>query len=229
MMTSRPMTLRLAGLALASLAALASLSACGSDQRSAEPATVGAAAGSGSVSEFAGLFASYGADYDHVASPAKLAAQSALVVQGRIDRFDAGRVFGTSAKDPVARHSVVMVVTVDRVLRGRLASGSAGKVYVELHAPRALSAADFNDVAPRSSAVVLYLKPAATPADTPLVTPDAGRPAGLPLYQPASPQGFVLQAGSTVVQILEFTEFPNASVADFAPAAKQFPRGSHRD
>ncbi len=227
MTTSRPMTARLAGLALASLAALASTSACGPDQRGAEPATV-AAAGSGSVTEFAGLFASYGADYEHVASPAKLAARSALVVQGRIERFDPGRMFGTSAKDPVARHSVVMVVTVERVLRGRLAPGSAGKVYVELHAPRALSAADFNEVAPRSSAAVLYLGPAATAADTPLVTPDTGRPAGLPLYQPASPQGFVLQAGAKVVQVLEFTEFPDASIADFAPAAKVFPQGSHR-
>jgi hypothetical protein len=219
--------LRSAGLAaLALLAGLTVLVGCGEPQRSEAQRSEPASARTDAVVEFAALFGSYSADFDHLSTPAELTARSALVVQGKIARFDRGRTFGTSSADPVARRTVVMVLSVDRVLHGTLPVASRGSVYVELPAPGGLPLDAFQRTAPRSSDAVLYLRTAATRADTALVDPDAGRPAGQPLYQPANPQGFVIEAGGKVVQILEFTEFTGARLRDFVPAAPRFPQGA---
>lgn len=204
------------------------LAGCGSDAGTGSGEDAGTAArparvSAGSVDRFADLFADQYADYDHVGTPAALAAGSKLVVQGRIVRIDEGRTFGTSATDPVATSRIVLVFAVDRVLSGGAPAG--GTVYVELPAPGRVAAEVFDRSAPKTSDAVLYLAPAATAADTAIVNPDAGRPAGQPLYQPVNPQGFVVEAGTAVVQILAGVEFPGASLRDFVPAAKPFPSG----
>ena len=231
-MTTRHRSLA-GGLTLAA-ALLTVLAGCGSDAGTDPGAGTGTAArpaqvGAGSVSSFAELFVGYDADYDHIGTPAALAARSKLVVQGRIARIDKGRTFGISATDPVAETRIVLVFTVDKVLNGGALAGKAGgTVYVELPAPGGAAAEVFDRSAPKTSDAVLYLSPAATAADTAIVNPDAGRPAGQPLYQPVNPQGFVIDAGTAVVQVLERHEFPGANLGDFVPAAKkQFPSARH--
>ena len=216
---------RLLALLILVAAAAAGLAGCGSDAgTAARPASASAPSAAG----FAALFNSYRGDYDQLDSPAALADRSTLVVQGRIDRIDQGRTFGTSATDPVARFSVVLVLNVDRVLHGTLA-GDNDKVYVELPAPRAIKADLFDRSAPKTSATVLYLLPAATKANTAIVDPNAGRPAGQPLYQPINPQGFFIESDEAVVQVMERIEFPGTSLRDFVPAAKRFPSEGVRD
>lgn len=196
-------------IALAALAFL--LTGCGSQP------------GGGSVAEFTELFGGQAVDYDWERSPAALAGRSTLVVQGTIARIDKGRLFGTSADDPVIEPKNVMVLNVKRVLRGSLAADANNTVYVELPAPMSRPAADFDRVAPKTADVVLYLVPAPAAGQTPLVDPDAGRPAGQPLYQPINPQGFAVDNGGSVVLVLELAEFKGAKLAQFLPDSAQFP------
>lgn len=208
--------LALAGLLLTIVAGCGSDAGTSSGERSAAQASVG------SVHGFADLFADNRTDYDHIATPSDLAARSELVVQGRIVQIDEGRTFGTSATDPVASSSIVLVFAVNQVLNGETPAG--GKVYVELLPPGQITAEEFDRSAPKTSDAVLYLAPAATAADTAIVDPDGGRPAGRPLYQPVNPQGLVIETGTGPVQILAGVEFPGASLRDFVPAAKSFPK-----
>lgn len=213
---------RLPAVALAIAGLLvAVLAGCGSDAGTGSDGATGAQGGGGSVDGFAKLFADHYVDYDHVGTPADLAARSELVVQGRIVRIDEGRTFGASATDPVASTSVVLVLAVEQVLAGSAPAG--GDVYVELPAPGQVTAEVFDRSVPKASGAMLYLAPAATVADTAIVDPDAGRPAGQPLYQPVNPQGFVIDAGTAAVQILAGVEFPGAELRDFVPAATPFP------
>lgn len=209
--------LTLAGLLLTVMAG------CGSDAGTSSEEHDAAQVSVGSVDGFADLFTDYRSDYDHIDTPSDLAARSKLVVQGRIVQIDEGRLFGTSATDPVASSSIVLVFAVTRVLNGDTPAG--GKVYVELLPPGQVAAEVFDRSAPKTSDAVLYLTPAATAADTAIVDPDEGRPAGQPLYQPVNPQGLVIETGTATVQILAGVEFPGTSLRDFVPAAKSFPKG----
>jgi hypothetical protein len=212
----------IAALALVGLLLTAIAAGCGSDADTSSDEHNGAQVSVGSVDGFADLFADNRTDYDHVDTPSDLAARSTLVVQGRIVQIDKGRTFGTSATDPVASSSIVLVFAVTQVLNGDTPAG--GKVYVELLPPGQNKAEVFDRSAPKSSDAVLYLSPAATAADTAIVDPDAGRPAGQPLYQPVNPQGFVIEADTAAVQILAGVEFPGASLRDFVPTATSFPK-----
>jgi hypothetical protein len=213
---------RLAAVLLASGAVtLGLLSGCGdstADTTKQAPAE--------SVDAFVDLFAGYGADYNPAATPAALAAKSTLVVRGRINRVDQGRILGRSATDPGAAGTVVLVVTVDRVLHGGRPAGSDGMVYVELPAPMGRTAAEYDRVVPRGAATVLYLGPAMTLAHTPIVDPAAGRPAGQALYQPINPQGVLIEAADRVVQVLEHAEFAGTTLQRFVPGAARFPTAS---
>jgi hypothetical protein len=204
---------------------LTGLAGCGSDAGTSSDGDTRAQVSVGSVDGFADLFADHRADYDHIDTPAALADRSTLVVQGRIVRIDEGRNFGTSATDPVASSRIVLVFAVTQVLHGdALADTAGGKVYVELPAPGQVAAEVFDRSAPKASDAVLYLAPAATAADTAIVDPDAGRPAGQPLYQPTNPQGLVIEDGTAVVQILAGVEFPDASLRNFHPTPHPFPK-----
>lgn len=182
----------------------------------------GAASGT-AVHDFAVLFDGYFVDYEPERSPAALADRSLLVVQGRIAHIGTGRTFGASATDPATETSIVMAFDVRQVLRGSLPGGAGGTVFVELPAPMSRPAAEFDHAAPRDRDAVLYLKAAATRDDTGLVDPDAGRPAGQPLYRPTNPQGFVIDADGMVVQVLETTELRGAKLAHFLPDSTAFP------
>jgi hypothetical protein len=191
--------------------------ACGSDTDSGR-----------SVDAFAKLFKGYGADYTHVDTPAALADQSEIVVEGHIAKIAKGRTIGAAVTDPGASPTVVIAVTVARVHRGTLPDGANGTVYVEASAPRGRDLAMYDRAAPKQSPVLLFLTPAPPATDFPVVDPDAGRPAGQPLYQPVSPQGFLIEADRKVLQILMFTKFEGASLADCRPDSPQFPHGTHR-
>jgi hypothetical protein len=225
MMTSiwRRPSMRWAALALALVAAAGLFLTVRAGDGSGRGAAPPAPGQSDALTAFVGLFAGVAADYVHVRTPAELAAQSDLVVRGRIARIARGRIFGSSATDPVARRSIVVVFSVERTLAGTLPADSRGRVYVELPASGSPSQADLDRATPTTADAVLYLRPAATASDTAVVNPSAGRPTGQPLYQPASPQGFVIDAGDAVVQILEHTEFHDADLRDFAPGAARFP------
>jgi hypothetical protein len=206
----------LACLLLASLL-LGGAVACGSDTDSGR-----------SVEAFAALFKGYGADYTHVDTPAALADESKLVVEGRIAKIAKGRTIGVAVTHPGASPTVVMAVTVTWVHRGALPDGANGTVYVELSAPRDRDFGRYDRAAPKQSPVLLFLTPAPPATDFPVVDPNAGRPAGQPLYRPASPQGFLIEADRKVLQILMFTQFEGASLADFRPDSPRFPHGTHR-
>lgn len=195
----------------------------------------GAAAGCGSDTDsgpsaqaFAGLFKGYGADYTHVESPAELADESALVVEGRIEKVERGRTIGAAVDAPGASPTVVVAVNVTRTHRGALPAEAKSKVYVELSAPRGADIRRYERAAPKDSTVLFYLLPAPPATDFPVVDPEAGRPAGQPLYQPVSPQGFLIEGDRKVMQILMFTEFEGASLNDFTPASEHFPHGTHK-
>jgi hypothetical protein len=195
----------------AAVAAALTLAGCGNSTATA------------SATEFARNFAGYSADYELAESPAALATRATVVVQGHIARINKGRIQGTSAADPGSAPQLVMAVSVKRVLRGTLSADAGGVVYVELPAPAGVRAAVVDRSAPKASDAMLYLVRAPSATDLPIVDPDAGRPVGQVLYQPVSPQGFVVAAGPDVVQILNFARFAGADIADFAPDAIRFP------
>jgi hypothetical protein len=120
-----------------------------------------------------------------------------------------------------------------RALHGRLpaAAAAAGKVYLELPAPGGPEADAFDVPAPKGAGAVLYLAPAPTRANMPIVDEAAGRPAGQPLFQPANPQGFVIEDAGDVLQVIEHIQFRGAKLADFTPSASRFPldRATHLD
>ncbi|WP_162907921.1 hypothetical protein [Allorhizocola rhizosphaerae] len=215
-MSMSTVTRTVAGLLLAGLLSGAA-AGCGSDRDSGSTAA-----------DFASLFKGYGADYTHVDTPAALADESALVVEGRIGKIEKGRTIGAAVDEPGASPTVVVAVTVTRTHRGALPAQAEGKVYVELSAPRGLNIGRYERAAPKHSTVLFYLAPAPPAIDFPVVDPDAGRPAGQPLYQPVSPQGFLIEDNRKVLQILMFTEFEGASLGDFTPDSPRFPHGRHK-
>jgi len=213
-----------AGLLLAGLLCGAA-AGCGSDRTSDRTSDRDSGP---SATAFASLFKGYGADYTHVDTPAELAAESALVIEGRIDKVERGRTIGTAVDAPGASPTVVVAVTVARTHLGTLPDRAQSKVYVELSAPRGMDISRYERAAPKQSTVLLYLAPAPPATDFPVVDPDAGRPAGQPLYQPVSPQGFLIEGDRKVMQILMFTEFDDASLGDFTPGSPHFPHGNHK-
>jgi hypothetical protein len=215
-------TRTVAGLLLAGLLSGAA-AGCGSDRDNDADRDTGP-----SAVAFANLFKGYGADYTHVETPAALADESALVVEGRIDKIEKGRTIGAAVDALGASPTVVVAVNVTRTHHGALPDRAGGKVYVELSAPRGMDIGRYERAAPKQSTVLFYLAPAPPATDFPVVDPDAGRPAGQPLYQPASPQGFLIAGDKKVLQILMYTEFNGASLGDFTPGSPRFPHGVHK-
>jgi hypothetical protein len=140
-------------------------------------------------------------DYNPIDSLAGLAASSSVVVQGRIERIQAGRTTSTGEPaDPGPQLGSVIVVSDVTVVAGALDSGSDGYVYIEFP-PAGLSAASAGTLPP-DTRIVAYLKPAWDGAQTSveevdyvteLTDPETGRPAGQALYTAAALEGLVWQ------------------------------------
>ncbi|MGY4856876.1 hypothetical protein [Cryobacterium sp. AP23] len=140
-------------------------------------------------------------DYDPVDSLASLAASSRVVVQGRIERIQAGRTStDVTPAGPGSQVNSVIVVSDVTVVDGALDSANDGHVYIEF-APAGLSTA-CAETLPDDTRIVAYLKPAWDGVQTSgkevdhvteLTDPGAGRPAGQALYMAAALEGLVWQ------------------------------------
>lgn len=181
----------------------------------------GAGAG-GDVEAFVRLFDGYSAEYVPVGTPAELAGMSRLVVSGSITAIHPGPAYPQYEKDPNGLRTVVMAVAVDEVLHGSLPDPGHRSVYVQLLPPGGVAAEVFDRHAPKSATVVLYLVPSREGG--PLVTDaEAGRPAGQPLLEPTTPQGFLVEAPGGVVEPTGHRSFIRVGIERFLPSAGPFP------
>lgn len=199
----------------AALAAVAALAA---------GCAAGAASTAADVDDFVGLMGGAPAGYVAAKSPAELAAWSEVVVDGTIERFQDGRIWGETRES--AAYTVVMVVKVTNVYKGSLPRGSNGRVYVEFLSGGRVRADAYDKAAPRDANVLLYLIPdwKETPGNPPLLNPTAGRPKGQPLWDLTTPQGFFLATPSgAVLQARDFASYPDASIGQFLPDNEQWP------
>lgn len=155
----------------------------------------------------------WSADYEPAESPQDLASRSTLVVEGSLRGFIEGRELG---RGPGMARTITMVVDVDSTLLG----DAPETVYVELPSPGNARGAEY-DSPTEPFPVLLYLIPADRSED--IVDADAGRPEGELLYRPTTPQGFIGETESGVVQILEFEEFNGASLEEFYPRSPVYP------
>jgi hypothetical protein len=163
------------------------------------------------------LLASAPADYPIAGTPGELASRSDLVVTGRLARVAAGRVFGESADPAGQEHRLLLVIRVDRALKGEV----SGPAYVELPVHGNVAAAVVDEAVPDDARVLLYLAPA--PADGPFIDDRGDRPAGAPLYVPVTPQGFLLAGDGAAFAVLDGVGYRGADLADFLPAVGRFP------
>lgn len=182
---------RLAALAT-SVVLAAAISACAS----------GAAVTSYSAQECVEQFAGIVYDYDPAPSPAALSEQSQLVVTGTIDRVQEGRleIVPENSSAP-GRSTTVLVLRDPHAVLGDLGEGGDGFVYIELSAPGLDAHPDGPCI---GASVVAYLGAASDGApaegvDVAIADPEAGRPAGQPLYILAGPQALVLQCDEETV------------------------------
>jgi hypothetical protein len=218
-MNSTSLKVRIACLALLAAPALA-LTSCSSG---ATVHTAGGTAPAGSAATFAELFVGYHADYEAADSPSDLADQSDLVVRGTIVSIDRGRTQVIDADAGLEDTTIVATLQVDEVLEGSLASGSRRLVYFELPNVGAINAATYKASLPVGAETVLYAVPS-RPGDPTIENPLAGRPEGQPIMTPVNPQGFWLESGDGVIEVLE-GDSVDAPIEDTVPASDEFPEG----
>lgn len=179
------------------------------------------------------LFSRTLADFDPVEGTGGLMAKlqnaqvGTAVVRGEVVDYSPGRLYVTAPGLPSP--TVVMKVKVNDLLSGQLPSGSNGAVYVELDGPAPdktnLAIAATRKSVPAGTPMLLYLwklPPQGFIPDVEQVNPEAGRPAGQPLYR-AFVQGLYVQEGDTVLAPQEHLKYPGHSLEDFEPGAGKFP------
>ncbi|MEC5182683.1 hypothetical protein RCH12_000113 [Cryobacterium sp. MP_3.1] len=141
-------------------------------------------------------------DYDPIESLAVLAGDSTVVIMGEIARIQAGRDSTyTASKETSTTRSAVIVVPNVTVVHGKLDPAVNGTVYIEFASG---GPDECSRIVPAGTAIVAYLEPAwdgarsyvdedPTSEYTEILEPDAGRPAGQPLYQASALEGLVWQ------------------------------------
>lgn len=211
-------------LALAIATALLLVGGCAqSDESKDSPAAQGSIEGLGS------LFTSWSFDYIVAESGADLAEYADIVVVGQPD----GLAAGPTHKDEVTlapTRSVVLKVTVEDVLLGQLPDDANDTVY--LYLPETFEIASMGieraDAIARNATApgVFYLNLVNFENEVPgwiIEDQEAGRPAGQPLFQPVSPQGFVLSMGlDKTAQILEYKVY-DEPLESFFPDSPELP------
>ncbi|POH65836.1 hypothetical protein C3B61_09765 [Cryobacterium zongtaii] len=154
-------------------------------------------------------------DYDPLDSPQDLAAASQVVVEATVVGLREGRTI-------LGVDSTVLVLLPDDVVKGELAAGNDGNVYLELYWAGSSDPSYYAKALPSGAKVVAYMVPAADGApeegiDTVVDDPKAGRPDGQALFLPYGPQGLVMQVeGHDVVWPLLGALAPG-NIADTLP------------
>ena len=190
--------------------------ACGEDGAREAPA--------GDIDRFVALFVADAADYEPANGPAELASDSELVIRGTIADIVEGRSFGTEGS-PEFTETAVMEIEVSAVLEGRLPRSANGRVHVELFGVETPDA--FAEAAPAGAEALLYLvrRPVGSPIPgTAVNDPNAGRPAGQPLYGTVTPEGFFLEGTDVLFQPENARAYPGATLEDVEPDKQSFPR-----
>lgn len=182
------------------LAAATVLAGCAS----VEPANPSFRPGEADVRDFAALFVEgYAADFEPADTTSELGSVATLVVFGTVVEVSPGRYFGSSLDDPILARTIVLRIDNLDVLSGYEGLSSKNELFVELPAPYNFEAPVFDAKLPKGAAVIMYLEPALTNVDTPILDDLAGRPAEEPLWQLVSPQGFFMdsKAGATMIML----------------------------
>jgi hypothetical protein len=174
--------------------------------------TAPAAPGMASHQRFLSLYQGSSADYEPARTVAELAEWSSVVVVARLREIREGHIRGASREDPARTEHLLHVFDVVETVRGTL---PGGQVFVETHKPGREPAASFDAAAPKEVEAVLYLVPAPTQTDRPVVAAPKPAPPGEPLMSFTTPQGFLIQIDGRVAHPLEWA----------APAKPLFPAG----
>lgn len=159
-------------------------------------------------------------------SPQDLASISSFAVRGTVESVRSGRMLGY---EPTLLHSVVLELAVDEALVGSLTDGGAERVYVEFfpHAPGVPRAAEIDALVPRGAKAVAYLVAAQStdrPPDYPdgwpyIHNPDAGRPAGEPIWWLADPIGLIVEDMTFgLIRSGDLVTFPGGEISDAVPS-----------
>ncbi len=171
------------------------------------------------------------AKYEESEGPAELARKSAVVVRGSTRTPHEGRIRGESRNDWGAAITVVVPVTIESVEAGELAPLVDDTLYLEMNAPQEEAGREDREVFKKAltdRAGIFYLTRAPEKASryVLIVDPEAGRPAGQPLYQATSPEGILLENrdGEGVWSVESGLDFPNSSLVDFLPDQVKFPQ-----
>jgi hypothetical protein len=190
-------------LLLALVLTIAALSGCGGTTTPATPPNhpYPPSAGSSRAEQFLRLQRGYQADYEPASSLAELARRSDIVATGRLESVREGRILGTSVDDPLRVEHVLYVFHITDVLKGSLPDTPVG---VEVTKPGFAPAADLDRVTPKNAEAVLYARrlPSGTRHE-PSLAPSHPLPAGVPLLQFTTPQGFLVEIGGHMVHPLE--------------------------
>lgn len=161
-------------------------------------------------------------DYDAVETGADLAEISEAELTGTVRSVSEGRAATVVGTDDVLSQSIVVEIAPDQVFSGSDVQ-KLDSVYVKLGNAGNKSASAYADALPLGAHVMAYIEPAwdgsaRTGVDQELQDPDAGRPAGEPLYMLTSPQGFAIAASSDDVVWPLLGEAREGDLNDFSPA-----------
>lgn len=165
-------------------------------------------------------------DYEPATGPTEIARSkyTDLVVRGTAGEPAKGRIWADSPDDEFgALTSTVISISVESVEAGNLPAQSHGTVYLELQRGPGDSA---DWIQGRSGIFyVSRLPDQFDPADGihPL-DPKSGRPSGQPMFQPAHPEGILVESDNAGVRSVEAgIDYPGADLDAFLPEKKRFP------
>ncbi len=176
---------------VASLAIPATASGCGAAPPASRPEVVQAHG----HQSFLALYDRLRADYEPAASLTDLAGKSDTVVLGRLREIREGQVRGAHRDDPTRLEYLLYVFDVMRVSKGAV---SDPVVYVQAFKPGLQPASVYDQAAPEGGQAVLYLVRAAEPEQVVFPAPQPP-PAGTPIREFTTPQGFLLLVDGRVV------------------------------
>lgn len=158
------------------------------------------------------------------ATPGLLADKSELIVTATLQSVRQGPSQGSG---PGFLQYAVVEATVTKIYKGNLPEGAGGTIYVAAQNP-GVSATVLDSLLPRGTPAVLYLETDKAPGLSEH-DPQAGRPAGQPLYWDAWPGlGFIVQFGDhTVLRTGDSYQYPT-SLSDYLPDRPVWPPDSGR-
>lgn len=175
-------------------------------------------------------------DYDLLETPAALAQMSDIVVSGQIVAASQGRGLARENVPHRTRQYVTLTVQVFDVHKvdrdGRLLELEDNQLQFELRLPSDVRILDLEESLPTMQVLLFLVALPATeeaaredgyilPGDTSLDY-EAGRPSGAGLYQPVSPQGFLLDVNGAVTQAMQEGEpFPDLDDARTVESIRQ--------